>query len=171
MICILEGENKTGKSTLAHYIEEHHGFRYIKVSQPGPEGPYKEYTVILSSIKKGENVVIDRFHIGEEVYGPIYRGKSCLTSEQFQEIEKKINDLNGILIYCYDTEDNIAKRFDEEGEEFADKDKIKKTLELYASAIKKSNLIKYKHKINGRMDLIKTNQIEKIIKKYIFIEN
>lgn len=170
MLVILEGENKTGKTTLAKYIKDEHGFKYIKVSQPGPDGPYKEYTNILKKIKAGSNVVIDRFHLGEEVYGPLYRGSSGLTSEQFQDIENTLNKMNAILIYCYDSEDNIAKRFKEENEEFADVKKITKTLDLYKNVLKKSRLIKYKHRMKGKMDLIKTKKIDKIIKKYLFIE-
>lgn len=170
MIIVIEGENKCGKTTLSKYIVEKYGFKYTKVSQPGPDGPYKEYTNILAFIKHGENVVIDRFHLGEEVYGPIYRGKSGLTREQFQDIETLINRMNGILIYCYDSEKNIAQRFKEENEEFADVKKIAKTLELYKNVLKKSNLIMYKHRMKGAMDLIKNGKIDKIIKKYLFIE-
>lgn len=170
MVIIIEGCDKVGKSTLAKYIEEKYGFRYIKVSQPKKCGPYKEYSDLLVSIKKGENVVFDRFHVGEEVYGPIYRGKSGLTQEQFQGIETSINNHNGILIYCYDRAENIAKRFKENNETFTKEKDIENILNSYKNVLKKSKLIKYKHKMKGKMDLIKTKQIDKIIKKYLFIE-
>jgi thymidylate kinase len=170
MIVILEGENKTGKTTLAKHIEKEYGFRYIKCSQPGKRGPYAEYREVIESIlQKPENVVIDRFHIGEEVYGPIYRGRSGLSQENFSEIEQDLNKLNTILIYCYDNENNIAKRFKEENEEFANVEKIAKTLELYKVALRKSNIPMYRHKMKGKMDLIKSNDINRIIKKWLFI--
>lgn len=170
MLVIIEGENKCGKTTLAKHIEKEHGFRYIKVSQPGEKGPYREYMDLLDSLKPGEHAVIDRFHIGEEVYGPLYRGKSGLIREQFGEIDKRIDKSNGILIHCFDSYENIAKRFEEENEEFADKSKIQKTLDLFDIVIKRSRIPVYKHKIGGRMDLLKSGEIDKIIKQYLFIE-
>ena len=103
------------------------------------------------------------------MYGPIYRGKSDLSQKEFELLEKKLLEMNSILIYCYDNENNIAKRFKEEDEEFASEDKIKRTLELYQQEIKKSRLPKYKHKMKGKMDLTKDKKIDKIIKKWKFI--
>ena len=131
MVIIIEGENKCGKTTLASYIVENYGFGYIKCSQPKKGGPYKEYRGIIDRISKEPgNYVIDRFHLGEFVYGPIYRGSCGLSQGDFEDIEKRLIELGTILIYCYDVENNIAKRFKEENEEFADVKKIKKLKDI-----------------------------------------
>jgi len=170
MVIILEGCDKTGKSTLAQYIVEKYGFKLIKCSQPKKGEAYNEYTGIIEKISKGkENYVIDRMHLGEEVYGPIYRGRSELTQEQFQDIEKRLNDLNTVLIYCYDREENIARRFIDDGETFTKTENIQDILDKYLVVVKKSALPKYRHKMKGQMDLIKNGEINKIIKKWLFI--
>jgi len=171
MVIIIEGENKCGKTTLSKYIEKEHGFKYIKCSQPKEGGPYKEYSEIIDELSKEpkENYIIDRFHLGEEVYGKIYRGRSGLTQEQFQDIEKRLNSLNTILIYCYDTEKNIARRFYDDNEEWAEEGKIQEVLDLYLTVLKKSILPKYRHKMKGQMDLMLSGEIDKIIKKWLFI--
>lgn len=165
MNIIVEGENKCGKSTLARHIVSL-GFKYIKVSQPGPLGAFKEYSDILSKLEKGGDYVLDRFYIGEQVYGPIYRGSSSLSREQIMEIEKRLSQINAIVVYCYDSEKNIAKRFIKDGEEFADIKKIGEALQLFEKEIKRSILPVYRHKMNTKLDLEQTGKIDKIIKKY-----
>lgn len=135
MIIILEGENKTGKSTIAKHILDRYDFDVIKCSQPKGD-PYVEYMKILKRIERsGRNTVIDRFVYGEFVYGPLYRGKSSLTKTQLRNIELKAMSLNAHVIYCHDTPENIERRFIEEKEEFADTKKIKKTVELFNKVI------------------------------------
>lgn len=168
MVIVIEGENKTGKSTLSRHIVSL-GFKYIKVSQPGPLGAFKEYSDILLELEKGGDFVLDRFYVGEQVYGPIYRGSSSLTGEQIIEIERRLSKINTVMVYCYDSEKNIAKRFLQDGEEFADASKIKETLELFEKEMKKSILPVYRHKMNTKLDLEKTKEIDKIIKKYKYI--
>lgn len=168
MVIVIEGENKCGKSTLARHIVSL-GFKYIKVSQPGPQGAFKEYSDILKTLEKGGDYVLDRFYVGEQVYGPIYRGSSSLTGEQIIEIERRLSKINTVLVYCYDSEKNIAKRFIKDGEEFADVSKIGKALELFEKEIKRSILPVYRHKMNSKMDLEQTKKIDKIIKKYKYI--
>lgn len=151
MIVILEGENKCGKTTLAKYLVDKHKFKYIKCSQPKGD-PYIEYMNILKKIKG--DTVIDRFCYGENVYGPIYRGKSMLDDEKVRNIEMKALSLNPLLIYCHDEVENIAKRFDEEKEEFAVKSKIRKALFLYSKVIGKSILPRIFHKMMTPDDLL-----------------
>lgn len=162
MIIILEGENKCGKTTLANYIVKQYGFKYIKCSQPKGD-PYLEYMEILKSNKK--NIVLDRFLIGEPVYGKLYRGKSGLSDAQIRNIELKALALNAFIIYCFDDVKNIAAKFDTEGEEFAKKRKIKMTLDLFERQLKKSILPIFRHKMLSKLDLLSTGLIDVIIKQ------
>lgn len=158
-VIILEGENKTGKTTLAKEFQSH-GFDYIKCSQPKGD-PYIEYMNILKKIKK--DTVIDRFAYGELVYGPLYRGESKLSNEQLRNIEMKVMALGGVLIYCTDNPKNIEKRFKQENEEFADVKKIKKTISLYNKIFDKVLLKKYKHIMMSEYDILTNSKIWSIL--------
>ena len=86
MIFILEGPNKTGKTTLAQYLMDNYGFAYFKDSVdltkriPANERIDEMFTILMSqakllvSISKACNLVVDRFHLTEEVYGFVDRG-------------------------------------------------------------------------------------------------
>jgi len=165
MIIILEGSDKTGKSTLAKYIRAKYDFDYIKCSRPKGD-PYIEYMEILQKIATtGGNWVIDRFLIGESVYGPIYRGESKLDDVKIRNIELKALSLNPLLIYCYDDVKNIKKRFKELKEDFAKTKDIEKILELYEEQVEKSILPCTFHHMMTPLDLIKTKRIDFIIEK------
>lgn len=154
MIIILEGENKTGKSTICNYIVDHYDFDYVKCSQPKGD-PYVEYMEILRRIEKsGKNTVIDRFLYGEFVYGPIYRGKSLLTETQKRNIELKALSLNAHLIYCYDTVKNIKQRFLSEGEEFAKTKLIGETLRRFDEVIHNAIIPTTFHQMKTKDDLV-----------------
>ena len=62
MLIILEGTNKSGKTTLANYIQEKFkdkNWKYIKCSQPkivdGENQAFNEYNSIIDSLKDDEN--------------------------------------------------------------------------------------------------------------------
>lgn len=163
MIIILEGENKTGKSTLAKKILDRYDFDYVKCSQPKGD-PYLEYMNILKRIEKtGRNTVIDRFLYGEFVYGPIYRGKSSLSMEQKRNIELKAISLNAIMIYCHDKPAEIAKRFRSEKEEFADEKLIKKTLRLFDEILQQSHIPYFVHQMKTKDDMTKGDNLAALV--------
>lgn len=153
MIIILEGENKTGKTTLAHYIRDNHNFKYVKCNQP-KGSPYDEYIGILEGLSYLDDLVIDRFCYGELVYGPIYRGKSALSEKELIKIESRLHVLEARLIYCKNSIEDIQKLFDKEKEEFANKDKVKETLELYDEVISCANIPIFFHQMKTKSDMI-----------------
>lgn len=162
MLIILEGLDKCGKTTLANYIVEKYNFKYIHFGQP-KKNAFDEYMEFLNEITKDENYVIDRFHLGEPTYGVVYRKKSSINKGQLAKIEKRINELDGILIYCYDSVDNIEKRFIEDKEDFTKKEDIEKLLQLYKEQLKRSKLLYYYHVI-GTKDMTKNEILNEIIK-------
>ena len=150
-IIILEGENKTGKTTIADLLHKKTGYKIYKSSQPG-KNPFNEYMEVLDKIGN-KNAIIDRFHLGEFVYGPIYRGKCGLTMEQMKKIEDRLLEKDSMLIYCYDTSANIHKRFISENEEFAKYDKVIATLFQYDNILKETRLPILKHRMKSERDI------------------
>jgi len=159
---VLEGENKTGKSTLAKLLVKKYGFQYVKCSQPKGD-PYVEYMRKINAIKKP--TVFDRMYIGENVYGPIYRGKSMLSPEQNRNLEMALMSKNTVVIYCSDSAKNIRSRFSEE--QWADEKKIEQVLALYEKVLDDVHLPIYDHMMETVQDLtLDPNLLERIFERY-----
>ena len=107
MIVILEGMERTGKSTLADEFEKR-GFVKFK-----DHNRFREYSVdtvkhrldsTFSFLKAldnaGTNVVLDRFHISEIVYSRFYRKvpSSCMSYNYF--IDATLSKMNVVLVHC-----------------------------------------------------------------------
>lgn len=163
MIIVLEGENKTGKSTIADKLYKS-GFTLFKCSQPKTH-PYLEYMQLLGKAEKCKNAVIDRFHLGELVYGPIYRGKCELTPAMLRNIELKLISLDTTLIHCTDDESKIRVRFLVEKENFARSSKIKRALDLYQRAIELTFLPVITHTMKSSMDITTNGVLDSLIEK------
>jgi len=154
MIIILEGCDKSGKSTLKEKIKiyfEKKGINVdlIKCSAPKKnENLYNSYKRIIKNVSKNNVTIIDRFIWGELVYGPVYRGKSQLTNEMLTNLEKLILKYDPIIIYCEAPIDFIKKKFKEDNEKFTKIKDIKKIINLYHSVKKISILPIIEHKIS-----------------------
>ena len=107
MIVILEGMERTGKSTLADEFEKR-GFVKFK-----DHNRFREYGVdyvkhrldstfsFLQALDQaGTNVVLDRFHISEIVYSALYRNAplSCMSYNYF--IDAALSKMNVVLVHC-----------------------------------------------------------------------
>ena len=61
MIIVVEGADKTGKTTLAKDLADHLGWEYKHFGPPGPD-PALDYVTFLRDLKTP--VVCDRFFLG-----------------------------------------------------------------------------------------------------------
>lgn len=113
MIAIFEGPDGSGKTTLAEHVAALTGATYIHAQAP-ERHPLVEYTAPIAA---GEDYVLDRWHFGEMVYGPLYRGGSGLTAEQFWAVEQYLDDLGAIVILCNGTSNALAARIRARGGE------------------------------------------------------
>lgn len=113
MIVIIEGPDGSGKTTLAKKVVELTGAEYIHAKKP-VRHPLVEYTAPL---EPGKDYVLDRWHVGEMVYGPIHRGGSGLTQEQFWAVEQYLDDLGAVIVHCTGPTMDLVARLRERGEE------------------------------------------------------
>jgi thymidylate kinase len=129
MFIVVEGIDNVGKSTLIQNLKNRfndftfHALHYSNVKQPTAEKVQeystKLYTQMFNLMKHQINydlagVICDRSHLGELVYGPMYRN---YTGEYVLDIEKKYHDIpalwnNVILITLYDDAENVISRDD-----------------------------------------------------------
>lgn len=97
MLIIIEGPDKSGKTTLAKKIEEKFHYQYAHFSAPGDD-PALEYASFFSGISSP--TVCDRSYFGERVYGPLLRGASKISDLQYAVIERICRLKGAIFIYA-----------------------------------------------------------------------
>lgn len=127
MILIVEGPDNVGKSTLIKNIRKHiltspHTIAIHSSSTPNGEDsikwPFYHYCAILDladalSFAQHWNVILDRSHLGEYVYGSIYRGISDKDLQYLFEIEDIIKySGDTYLILLTDEPENLLERED-----------------------------------------------------------
>jgi hypothetical protein len=103
MIVSLEGPDGAGKTWLARKLAERYGLTYMHEGPPPPPPAdlFRHYAGVLfnATLCKFTNdrgAVLDRFALGELVYGPHYRGVDRLGPEAWQKL-KRISDASGVL--------------------------------------------------------------------------
>lgn len=101
MLIIIEGADKNGKTTLASHISERHGYNYIHHGPP--RNGYMGYMDEILDLKN--KTVMDRSFIGEMIYGPLLRGRSCIDNNQFDCLLKLSDVLNGVVIHCHQSDE------------------------------------------------------------------
>ena len=126
MLIALEGCDGTGKSTLAEDVAER-----IRQERPDDEvhllhaGPLKTdpYTAYLEPLKdyvpnSGVHYVLDRWHVGERIYGPLYRKKSAIDDATWVWLELKFAGMCMVTYHVTQPLDEIRRRLAVRGEDF-----------------------------------------------------
>lgn len=106
MIVILEGLERTGKTTLAKIFEEkgfinfkdHNHLRDFSVESIA-ERLDSTLSTLVALDKKGINIVLDRFHISEYIYSTLNRGNNFSLFNHIWYIDEVLSHLNTKLIY------------------------------------------------------------------------
>lgn len=139
-IFILEGLDKTGKTTLAKKLCKKFSAKLIKCSQPG-KFPFIEYVKIIEQLDLNKNYVFDRFYLGERAYGPVYRKNDLKDEEQFY-LELLLLKHEPTLIYCWQYPERSRELFVKCGETFTKEADIERLRFLFENAVYKSILSK-----------------------------
>ena len=132
MIIILEGVDKAGKSTLAKELRTQLKWPVIHFGKPGPD-PATEYFDFLNHIN--ENIICDRFFVGELVYGPLLRGKNSMTSLQIRVIERMCRKIGTLLIHVSPPYSVINDRLIELGDEMVTHAQNQKAYDMFKTII------------------------------------
>lgn len=129
LFILVEGPDNVGKSTLIRNIKNHfndmtlHNLHYGNVHQPDKESviEYSKKTfhemfkmMKFQMITEKSGIICDRSHLGEMIYGPIYRdytGEFVLDIEKEHSINRSLWD-SLFLITLYDTPENLIARDD-----------------------------------------------------------
>jgi thymidylate kinase len=136
VLIIVEGTDLAGKSSLVRDLTRRAMNLNVRVTaiHAGPPGlfvdPLDEYELALlplrnAALDPGQLVLIDRWHLGELVYGPLLRGHSRLSAAQFEHIERFLDALGAVRIIIEpEGEDALRARYAARGDELLTLDQV-----------------------------------------------
>lgn len=98
-IVILEGPDCSGKTTLANS----QAFQDFMYHHQGPYAgdPYHEtLDAVGGALRVHRSVLFDRLHLGEQVYGPIYRGVDKLGDFRREILDGFLKRHSAVVVLC-----------------------------------------------------------------------
>lgn len=146
---IIEGIDGAGKSTFIEKIDkaitesqEWYDKKWDKVfyHRGVPVGTIEqEYMNPLLRAKKNEFFVADRWHVGEMIYGPIYRGETLVSGQWEADIEQQLDRMNAIKIILLPPLEVVKKRLATRGEDYLQDEHIDDVYHFYSEYAEKWN--------------------------------
>ena len=141
MIVILEGLERTGKSTVTEILENNFGFIRFKDHNHLRFMDLKSIanrldstlSMLVSLDKAGKNIVLDRFHISELIYGTNDRGYPDYDFDHIYYIDEVLSHLNTKL---YLLERNVNNEY----------------VEAFPREVNESELLEYQKKFRYAFD-------------------
>jgi thymidylate kinase len=141
MIIMIEGCDRTGKTTLAKMLAEKLGGQVIHTSKPQTDNPYVEYLEKLASLPRHKILIFDRFYLGEYVYSILWRGGCKISSEQFKKLDHVAANLHkAVVIHACASTETIIERCRREGEELLQEDQVEQCADLFNQIIYHTDL-------------------------------
>lgn len=143
MIIIFEGPDGAGKSTMIEavkqkHLDEGHAPETVQIWRAGPfpqdSDAWREYVLPLTSLYPSRDwlVLIDRWHLGELIYGPLLRGQSRLSLDQRTWIEGYLRTFGAVMVHLTATLEELTRRLGERGDDLIKTEHLPKILEGYA---------------------------------------
>ncbi len=97
MKIVIEGPNNVGKSTLIAAIKSTVEFKDFEIEHVDSKCP-NDYKFHEDLLKSSQNMIFDRFYIGETIYPELYGRDSKMTQEQLLKICKDFNNETYIVV-------------------------------------------------------------------------
>lgn len=140
MIVVLEGPDCAGKTTLAEALTANYGTVRANGKPPEDESLFEHYAgqVALAAKVPSELTVFDRLHVGELIYGPLFRGRSALSTEEICLIEDQLDKAGAVKIRVDCSDGALLDRYHSRGDDLIKSPEIllsnaAKYRELFAS--------------------------------------
>lgn len=143
MLVVLEGVDSAGKSTLAEDMTikftDNTRLDSVRIFHRGPlpasRDPFDEYMTSLTydRMDKRSLTILDRWHVSELVYGPIYRGESRLSAYRWVYIEKWLQSIGAFRLVVTAPDSVIAKRVGERGDDYVKMEDLTRINEAFVS--------------------------------------
>lgn len=148
---LIEGVDGSGKSTLAEMIAKVSPIPVRMEHRGVPEKSIEdEYLAPLLQIGVDELVIADRWHVGEMIYGPLYRGQSELIDRPGLNrlIELQLDAVGAVRVILLPALSTVKRRLKKRGEEYLKPEDVAYVHEKYRQFADKNNNYKLIEKVN-----------------------
>lgn len=138
-VFLLEGPDGAGKTTTAKQLADMFGGQVVHFSQPTTNSAWIEYgrpvmTAYNQAQRDGyEALIIDRLHISEYIYGPIFRGRVLGKRVEYRAIEQLLDMFGTTRLYISPGWKTIQRRFQERGDDFVN---LHQNLQIHRAYLK-----------------------------------
>lgn len=142
MLIIVEGPDGVGKTTFVSNVAKLLRNAEVKHFGPPKSWPLLEYESALQSYKpgSGRHVVCDRLHVGELIYGPLYRGKTQLSEWDIHHITMFLAARGALIVYLDAPDDTLLERVTKRGDDFIDMRHLPGIAEAYRTRFHEEEL-------------------------------
>lgn len=137
MLIVVEGCDGVGKSSLVkQLVERIDGDLTVRHLGPPKRHPLEETVLSLNDYLPGTGMhaVCDRFHLGELIYGPIYRGESQLgpiDGPGHRWVDGWIRSVGGYLVLVNADLETVTARIGVRGDDFVQTEHLDRILTEY----------------------------------------
>lgn len=116
---VIEGCDKTGKTTLAKTLCDQLNGRFFHYSKPTAH-PLEYFKPAFDALEADPEtpVICDRFIVGEKVYAKVKKEPSQWTDDEYASYLKKMEEAGAMLLFLWDYNDQLKKRCEEEKETY-----------------------------------------------------
>lgn len=130
-IIILEGIDGSGKSTLAQRLAAKSPLP-VRIEHRGPiqDTIQAEYVNPLFEVDENELLIADRWHVGEMIYGPLYRGKT-MVAPYLGAIETILDWFGAVRIIMSPPLEVVRQRLEERGEDYLEPEHVEQVYKAY----------------------------------------
>lgn len=159
----ISGMDATGKSTICNLLSNEFNCDIQHFDKPKDlEDGKKQYFEFLQNIDINKDIICDRYHDGEHIYAPLYRGYE---SNYLKEFESELRKYPYLFINTTADLKVIFERISKRGEDFVKEEHYQTVLDLFERYIEKQSMPYIKiNTSNSQLN----DYIEKI-KKYVEI--
>jgi thymidylate kinase len=140
-VIIIEGVDGSGKSTFADRVAEklinETDANVIRAHKGVPENDSMlvEYFDPLKALGRNDVLVADRWHVGEMIYGPLYRGQSKM-KPIIGSFESFLDEIEAQRIIMTTSLEQIVYRLKTRGEDYLQANHVRQVWEFYEAYAK-----------------------------------